>query len=98
MGFPDRVRNLDLDPGSVSLRKNPAALERRMRAGPGAETRTVQKIVIAVAFASAVAMIVLSVLDHRFGWSQVPPMVSVVGDALVVIGLGVAMLAVIQNS
>jgi protein-S-isoprenylcysteine O-methyltransferase Ste14 len=43
-------------------------------------------------------VIVLSVLDHRFGWSQVPPVVSVVGDALVAIGLGVAMLAVIQNS
>jgi protein-S-isoprenylcysteine O-methyltransferase Ste14 len=38
------------------------------------------------------------VLDHRFSWSQVPPVVSVVGDALVAIGLGVAMLAVIQNS
>jgi len=76
----------------------PAALDRRMRAGPGAETRTVQKIVSAVAFASAAAVIVLSVLDHRFGWSQVPPVVSVVGDALVAIGLGVAMLAVIQNS
>ncbi len=85
-------------PALYLLRKNPAALERRMRAGPGAETRTVQKIVIAVAFASAAAMIVLSVLDHRFGWSQVPPAVSVVGDALVAIGLGVAMLAVIQNS
>ncbi|MDT5372264.1 MAG: hypothetical protein QOC62_6695 [Mycobacterium sp.] len=85
-------------PALYLLRKNPAALERRMRAGPGAETRTVQLIVIAVAFASAAAMIVLSVLDHRFGWSQLPPMVSVIGDALVVIGLGVAMLAVIQNS
>src|SRR6202140_5951936 len=85
-------------PALYLLRKNPAALERRMRAGPGAETRTVQKIVIAVAFASAAAMIVLSVLDHRFGWSQVSPGGSVVGDALVVIGLGVAMLVVIQNS
>ena len=60
-------------PALYLLRKNPAALERRMRAGPGAETRTVQKIVIAVAFASAAAMIVLSALDHRFGWSQVSP-------------------------
>jgi protein-S-isoprenylcysteine O-methyltransferase Ste14 len=85
-------------PALYLLRKNPAALDRRMRAGPGAETRTVQKIVSAVAFASAAAVIVLSVLDHRFSWSQVPPVVSVVGDALVAIGLGVAMLAVIQNS
>src|ERR1700733_15306707 len=85
-------------PALYLLRKNPAALERRKRAGPGAETRTVKKIVIAGAFASAAAVFVLSLVDPPFGWSQVPPMVSVVGDALVVIGLGVAMLAVIQNS
>jgi protein-S-isoprenylcysteine O-methyltransferase Ste14 len=85
-------------PSIYLLRKNPAALDRRMRAGPGAETRTVQKIVIAVAFVSAAAMMVVSVLDHRFGWSRVPPVVSLVGDALVTIGLGIAMLVIIQNS
>jgi protein-S-isoprenylcysteine O-methyltransferase Ste14 len=84
-------------PSLYLLRKNPAALERRMRAGPGAETRAVQKIVISVSFVSAAAMIVLSVLDHRFGWSHVPPAVSLFGDALVAAGLGVATLAVIQN-
>jgi protein-S-isoprenylcysteine O-methyltransferase Ste14 len=85
-------------PALYLLRKNPAALERRMRAGPGAETRSVQKIIIAVAFASAAGMIVLSVLDHRLGWSHVPAAVSVVGDVLVVVGLGVAMLVVVQNT
>jgi protein-S-isoprenylcysteine O-methyltransferase Ste14 len=85
-------------PSIYLLRTNPAALDRRMRAGPAAETRTVQKIVIAVAFVSAPATIVLSVLDHRFGWSSVPTAVSLAGDVLVAIGLGIAMLVVIQNS
>jgi protein-S-isoprenylcysteine O-methyltransferase Ste14 len=85
-------------PALYLLRKNPAALERRMRAGPGAETRTVQKIIIVVAFGSAAGMIVLSVLDHRLGWSHVPPAVSLVGDVLVAVGLGVAMLVTVQNS
>lgn len=85
-------------PSIYLLRKNPAALERRMRAGPAAETRMVQKIVIAVAFLSLAAMIVLSVLDHRFGWSRLPMAVSLTGDVLVAIGLGIAMLVVIQNS
>lgn len=84
-------------PALYLLHENPAALERRMRAGPGAEARTLQKIVIAVAFVSAPGMIVLSVLDHRLGWSHVPAAVSVAGDVLVAVGLGVAVLVVVQN-
>jgi protein-S-isoprenylcysteine O-methyltransferase Ste14 len=77
--------------------KNPEALRRRMQAGPGAETRALQKIVIAVAFLSMAAMIVLSALDFRFGWSTVPVAVSVVGLVLVGAGLTIAMLVTIQN-
>jgi protein-S-isoprenylcysteine O-methyltransferase Ste14 len=76
---------------------NPEALRRRMQAGPGAETRPLQKIVITVAFLSMAAMIVLSVLDFRFGWSTVPVAVSVVGLVLVGAGLTIAMLVTIQN-
>jgi protein-S-isoprenylcysteine O-methyltransferase Ste14 len=86
-----------LTPSIYLLRTNPAALERRMRTGPVAETRPVQKVVIVVAFLSLVALIVVSVLDHRFGWSPVPAAICLVGDVLVAIGLGMAMLVVIQN-
>jgi protein-S-isoprenylcysteine O-methyltransferase Ste14 len=78
--------------------KDPAALRRRMQAGPASESRPLQKIIISVAFVSLGAMIVVSVLDFRFGWSTVPAAVSVVGDVLVATGLGIAMLVVIQNS
>jgi len=84
-------------PSVYLMRTNPAALERRMRAGPLAETRTLQRIVITVVFISFPAMFVVSALDHRFGWSPVPATVSLVGDVLVAIGLGIAMLVVIQN-
>ncbi|MGV0745476.1 methyltransferase family protein [Mycolicibacterium sp. XJ870] len=77
---------------------DPAALRRRMQAGPGAETRTAQKIISVMAFGSLAAMIVLSALDFRFGWSAMPAAVSVIGDVLVAGGLGLAMLTVIQNS
>jgi protein-S-isoprenylcysteine O-methyltransferase Ste14 len=77
--------------------KNPEALRRRMQAGPGAETRPLQKLVSAVAFGSMAAMIVFSALDFRFGWSTVPAAVSVVGDVLVAVGLTIAMLVTIQN-
>ena len=76
---------------------NPAALQRRMRAGPAAESRPVQKVIITLAFVSMGAMIVVSALDHRFGWSSVPAAISVIGDVLVGAGLLVAMITTIQN-
>jgi protein-S-isoprenylcysteine O-methyltransferase Ste14 len=84
-------------PSVYLMRTNPAALERRMRAGPLAETRTLQRVVITVLFICFPAMFVVSALDHRFGWSPVPPAISVIGDVLVAIGLGLAMLVIIQN-
>jgi protein-S-isoprenylcysteine O-methyltransferase Ste14 len=77
--------------------KNPAALKRRMQAGPAAETRLLQKIIITFAFLAMGATIVVSALDFRFGWSLVPAAVSVAGDVLVAVGLGISMLTTIQN-
>jgi protein-S-isoprenylcysteine O-methyltransferase Ste14 len=77
--------------------KNPAALKRRMHAGPAAETRLLQKIIISIAFLAMGATIVVSALDFRLGWSSVPAAVSVAGDVLVAVGLGIAMLTTIQN-
>lgn len=64
---------------------DPAALQRRMRGGPKAETRTVQKIVISVSIITLVAVIVVSAFDHREGWSTVPIPVVVLGNLLVVV-------------
>lgn len=80
------------------FRKNPAVVERRMRAGPKAETRPVQKVVTSAISILFIAVLVFSALDHRFGWSPVPPAISLIGDALVAIGLGIAIFAVSQNS
>lgn len=77
---------------------DPAALRRRMQAGPAAETRPLQKLIISFAFVSLGATIMVSALDFRFGWSSVPAAISVIGDVLVALGLGIAMLVVIQNS
>jgi protein-S-isoprenylcysteine O-methyltransferase Ste14 len=85
-------------PSIYLMRTNPTALERRMRAGPVAEARTVQRIIICIALVSLAAMIVVSAFDHRFGWSSMPTTVCFVGDVLVAIGLGLAMMVVVQNS
>ncbi len=42
-------------------------------------------------------ILVLSGLDRRFGWSQVPAWLSVLGAVMVAVGLGIAMLVVYQN-
>jgi protein-S-isoprenylcysteine O-methyltransferase Ste14 len=85
-------------PSIYQLRKNPAALQGRMRGGPAAETRVAQKVVIAGLYLSVAAMVVVSVLDHRFGWSPVPTALCLAGDVLVAVGLGVVGLVIIQNS
>jgi protein-S-isoprenylcysteine O-methyltransferase Ste14 len=78
-------------------RANPAALQRRMKAGPRAEPRAAQKFIITGSFLSLFATMVLSATDHRFGWSSVPAWLCVVGDVLVATGLGIAMLVIVQN-
>ena len=86
-----------LIPSGYLAVKHPAALRRRMRAGPGAETRPVQKLIIVFAFLSMGTMIAFSALAFRYGWSTVPAAVSVVGLLLVGIGLTIAMLVTVQN-
>lgn len=78
-------------------RIDPAAVERRRRAGPRAETRPIQKVVVTGIFVVFAAMLVVSGLDRRFGWSTVPAAVSVLGDVMVAVGLGLAILVVFQN-
>lgn len=67
--------------------KDPVLLERRKKVGPAAEKRLAQKIIISLCFVIFIVLPVFSVLDWRFGWSHVSPWVSVLGDALVALGL-----------
>jgi len=84
--------------GVFLLRADPATLQGRTRGGPTAETRMVQKVVIGGLWLSLATMLVVSALDHRFGWSAVPTAISLVGDVLVAVGLAVPVLVVTQNS
>jgi protein-S-isoprenylcysteine O-methyltransferase Ste14 len=77
---------------------NPAVLRRRMNAGPRHESRPVQKIVSAGVVLAFFALLVVSALDHRFGWSNVPTALVFAGNVLAAVGLGIAILVVIQNS
>ncbi len=78
--------------------KMPDALQRRMKAGPFAETRPLQKVIIAGTILSVAAVLVVSAFDHRFGWSTVPTAVVIIGNLLVFLGLTIAQFVVIQNN
>ena len=58
-------------------------LERRLKAGPGAEGRKGQNWIQALASFCFAALLVIPALDHRFGWSRVPVIVTIIGDLLV---------------
>jgi protein-S-isoprenylcysteine O-methyltransferase Ste14 len=63
--------------------RDPKLLERRMHVGPRAEKEPAQKIIVLLAMLGFIAMLVVSVLGHRFGWSSVPASVSVLADGLI---------------
>jgi protein-S-isoprenylcysteine O-methyltransferase Ste14 len=77
------------------LRTNATVLERRKLA---TEKRTAQKVIIGVVFLLWSAMVVTSVLDHRFGWSAVPAAISLAGDVLVAVGFVAATRVFMENS
>jgi len=77
---------------------NPVLLERRMNVGPTAEKETSQKIITVFALLGFITLLVFPALDHHFGWSPVPPYVSVAGDILVLLGFLLTFVVILENS
>jgi protein-S-isoprenylcysteine O-methyltransferase Ste14 len=80
------------------LRHDPALIERRMKVGPAAEREASQKLIQAIVGTLACAIIIVSALDHGFGWSSVSPAAVIFGDALVALGFVVVFLVFRENS
>jgi protein-S-isoprenylcysteine O-methyltransferase Ste14 len=59
-------------------------LARRLAVGPQHEKERSQKIIVSLIFIEFFALIVFSALDHRYGWSPVPPSVTIFGNLLIV--------------
>lgn len=68
------------------FKRDPALLEGRLKAGPGAEQRLVQKLIQAGATIAFLAAVCIPALDYRFGWSQVPLLLVLAGFALLMAG------------
>jgi protein-S-isoprenylcysteine O-methyltransferase Ste14 len=80
------------------LQHDPPLIERRLRAGPGAEQEKSQKIIQALAGILFFALIAVPGLDRRYGWSQLPAFLALVGDVMVGLGLLVILFVFRENS
>jgi len=80
------------------MKADPKLLERRISAGPLNEKETSQKIIQSFAQASFLLVIIFPALDHRFGWSNVPTYVNIIGNILIVIGFYIVFLVFKENT
>ena len=69
------------------MRNDPKLLERRVKAGPGAEKEKRQKIIQSLASMAFIAVVVFPAIDHRLAWSRMPPQAALAGDVIVALGL-----------
>jgi hypothetical protein len=63
------------------MKHDPALLQRRLKGGPTAEKERAQQIIMLFTSMGFIALLVVSALDHRFGWSLVPLPVVLAGNA-----------------
>lgn len=80
------------------LRHDPALVERRLRVGAAAEREPAQKRIQLFARFALCAMLVLSALDHRLGWSEVAWPLVIIANLLVAAGYLVVLLVLRENS
>jgi len=80
------------------VQRDPALLERRMRGGPTAEQEPTQRLIMLFASLAFIALLIVPALDRRFGWSDVPLWVILLGDVLVAAGFVVVARVYRENS
>ena len=83
---------------TLSIQKDPILLENRTKFGPTAEKRPIQKSILLSTWPIFMAAFVVPGLDHRFGWSNVPPLLCLAGDMLVLLSMWVAYRIFKENS
>ena len=73
-------------------------VERRMNMGPMAERRPAQKLISALFMLGFIGSVMLPAFDHRFGWSPVAPVVSVIANAMIVLSFLLFFVVMKSNS
>jgi len=76
---------------------DPRLLERRVHAGPTAESEASQQIIQTITSTAFVAIMVISAFDHRFAWSTVHLYAVIAGDLLVAVGFLIVFVVCKEN-
>jgi protein-S-isoprenylcysteine O-methyltransferase Ste14 len=71
----------------IYITKDPILLKNRSRIGPTVEQRPFQKLIVWCLLIPVLSMFVVPGLDHRFGWSNVPLWLTIVGDLLILLSM-----------
>jgi protein-S-isoprenylcysteine O-methyltransferase Ste14 len=79
-------------------KKDPALLKRRLEIGVVEEKEKTQKIIQGFAFIGFALILFIPALDHRFGWSNVPLSIVILGDILVAVGFYLVFLVYKENT
>lgn len=79
-------------------KRDPELLARRVEVGPVAEKEKTQKIIQVFASLLFISILIVPSLDHRFGWSNVPLYIVIIGDILVVLGFFFVFLVFKENT
>jgi protein-S-isoprenylcysteine O-methyltransferase Ste14 len=77
------------------FRDDPALVERRLAFG---EERPRQRVIVSVASLAWLLVFLIPGLDHRLGWSAVPPLLVALADALSLAGYSLVALTLRENS
>ena len=85
-------------PLTLHIVNDPILLENRAKAGPAAEQRLTQKIIVSVVGLPGIATFIVPAFDHRFGWSSVPPWLSIAGDLLILLSMWMVYRVFKENS
>ena len=80
------------------MKHDRALLERRVNAGPWAEPRIMQRVIMSLAAIGFGATIALPALNRRFEWTSLPLEWIVVGDVLTALGLVVVFFVYRENT
>ena len=80
------------------LKHDPKLVARRMRAGPLAEQRPSQKIIMAITLLGFVLVLALPGLDYRWHWSEVPRWLVLAANAGVALSFAIFFIVLKQNS
>lgn len=80
------------------IKNDQGLLERRVRAGPVAESQKSQQLIQSLASLFFIALFIVPGFDYRFHWSHVPVVVSLISFVMVAIGFYIVFLVFRENS